>query len=276
MHKEKLIFAAAVLCTALSAILIFAVVFLQDISLLNAASAASVCCFLMWMVYHSLTHDCMGRKITPRAEPVRNISRTVRPPEGRFVFSEETVREKMGRIAELFKLEMKCRVNHYYMTGATDFSIDLSGKSNFTVFIDYNCIGIWAGSLTVCKPLDPLEPLDGEKYYKYYHFCFPCGLIKGKADVSAEYEYDYEDTFFASDILFDDLSDDEIFGIIEKMIYALYGTKSMTFRTETAWDGNQSFTFYLDAPDYYGYTETTEIGNFKFILNQENGGKENV
>lgn len=50
----------------------------------------------------------------------------------------------------------------------------------------------------------------------------------------------------------------------------------MTYETDETEDGRESFTFYLNAPDYYGYTETTEIGTFKFILNQENGGTENV
>lgn len=81
---------------------------------------------------------------------------------------------------------------------------------------------------------------------------------------------------FSSDILFDDLSDDEIFDIIEKIIEALYGAKFIEYETIEAEDGKQSFIFYLDAPDYYGYSETTEIGNFKFILNNENGGNQNV
>lgn len=76
--------------------------------------------------------------------------------------------------------------------------------------------------------------------------------------------------------MFDNLSDDEIFAIIEKIIEALYGAAYMTYETAESEDGKESFTFYLNAPDYYGYTETTEIGNFKFILNKDNGGDKNV
>lgn len=72
------------------------------------------------------------------------------------------------------------------------------------------------------------------------------------------------------------MSDGKIFEIIEKIIEALYGAKSMKYETIEADDGKQSFIFYLDAPDYYGYSETTEIGNFKFILNKDNGGDKNV
>ncbi|MDE6746101.1 MAG: hypothetical protein K2J72_05620 [Oscillospiraceae bacterium] len=86
---------------------------------------------------------------------------------------------------------------------------------------------------------------------------------------------DFEHTIFSSDIFFDNLSDDEIFDIVEKIIETLYGARSMKYETIEADDGKEGFIFYLDAPDYYGYSETTEIGNFKFILNKENGGNQN-
>ena len=63
-----------------------------------------------------------------------------------------------------------------------------------------------------------------------------------------------------------------IFEIIEKMINVLYGatdikvkkTESMLYRKHyQAFD----YTFHVDEPDYYGYTETVTIGNFKFIIN---------
>lgn len=111
-------------------------------------------------------------------------------------------------------------------------------------------------------------------YYKFsYNFeLLDDNLSDKKARKYIRADRDFENTSFASSIMFNDMSDDEIFDIIEKIIEALYGVTSMTYETAEAEDGKESFTFYLDAPDYYGYTETTEIGNFKFILNKENGG----
>lgn len=257
MRKEKLIFAAAVLCTALLAILFFAVLFFQDISLINAAAAVSVCCFLLWMAYHSLTHDCMGRKITPGAAPVQNISRTAEPPKGRFVFSEETVIKQMNRIAKRFKLNFITQHNapdaffyHYWYSSAGRKSFQIAFRpAAISIATSFNGFSCWF------EFLDDSQP-------------------EQKARLAIDEDNDA--VIFSSDILFDKLSDDEIFGIIEKIIYALYGAVYMKYDTLTSEDGKKSFTFYLDAPDYYGYTETTEIGNFKFILNKENGGTVNV
>ena len=93
-----------------------------------------------------------------------------------------------------------------------------------------------------------------------------------KAHKHVDLDRGFEFNEFSNDISVKDLSDDEIFDIVEKIIEALYGAISMDYEIITADDGKESFIFYLDAPDYYGYTETTEIGNFKFILNKENGG----
>ncbi len=211
----------------------------------------------------------MNRK--GRAVPLQNAKHTFPPPIGRFVFSEETVREKMGKIVERFKLGIQYRPNRPYTTDCYLF-----GKSNFSIYISGSLIRISATSLIVCEPLDLSEPLSRKKYYKYYTFCFTDSSTSGKSGVYVEYEFGHENIFFYSDISFNDLSDDEIFGIIEKIIYALYGAVSMEYDTVTSEDGKKSIIFYLDAPDYYGYTETTEIGNFKFILNKENGGTVNV
>ncbi len=99
-----------------------------------------------------------------------------------------------------------------------------------------------------------------------------------KAYMDEIYFYDEEeDVVFPCEVSAEDLSDDEIFGIIEKIIDALYGARNVKYEVV---DNHKifnrfNFIFYLDAPDYYGYTETTEIGNFKFILNKENGGNQN-
>ncbi len=253
MRKEKLVFIAAALCTALLTVLLFAVIFLQDMSLINVAAAASVCCFLLWIAYHSITHDCMGRKITPRAAPVQNICRKAEPPKGRFVFSEETVNKQISRIAERFKLNFITQHNapyaffyHYWYSSAKRQPVQITFRPA-AIFIatSFNGFACWF------KLPDDSVP-------------------EQKAKLSIDEDNDA--VIFSSDILFDKLSDDEIFGIIEKIIYALYGAADMKYDTAESEDGKKSFTFYLDAPDYYGYTETTEIGNFKFILNKENGG----
>lgn len=211
----------------------------------------------------------MNRK--EKAVTVQNTNRKAEPPKGRFVFSEETAREKMDRIAERFKLGIQYRANRPYTTDCYLF-----GKSKFGICIRSSLIEISAISLIACEPLYPSEPLSRKKYHKYYTFCFPDDSTGGKAGVYTEYEFGFENIFFFSDITFNDLSDEEIFGIIEKMICALYGAVSMEYKTTESEDGKKNITFYLDAPDYYGYTETTEIGNFKFILNKENGGTVNV
>ncbi len=253
MRKEKLVFIAAALCTALLTVLLFAVIFLQDMSLINAAAAASVCCFLLWIAYHSITHDCMGRKITPSAAPVQNICRKAEPPKGRFVFSEKKLREKMGRIAELFKLRLNNFHNDPYGFGY-NYSYSSAGTQSFQIIFRPAAIFI-ATSFNgfVC-------------WFEFHDDSQP----ERKAKIFID--EDTNEVEFSSDIFFDGLSDDEIFGIIEKMIYTLYGATDMKYDTAESEDGKKSFTFYLDAPDYYGYTETTEIGNFKFILNKENGG----
>lgn len=69
---------------------------------------AALCVFLLLELHHSFTHDCMGRKIKPPAKPVyKKTVKYVPSQNGRFLFSENTIREEIGKIAERFKLEMK-------------------------------------------------------------------------------------------------------------------------------------------------------------------------
>ncbi|MDE6709827.1 MAG: hypothetical protein K2J76_05000, partial [Oscillospiraceae bacterium] len=143
------------------------------------------------------------------------------------------------------------------------YEAKLTGKYNFELLFLDNIISITPIDLNI---------------HNYYNFSYSFELLdKNLRDDKEAYKYvnldrGFEYTAFASDIIFNDLSDDEIFDTVEKIIEVFYGAISMDYEIITADDGKQSFIFYLDAPDYYGYTETTEIGNFKFILNKENGG----
>lgn len=233
---------------------------------------AALCVFLFLELHHSLTHDCMGRKIKPPANPVyKKDTPQDERPKGRFAFSEETILKNMGKIAERFKMEMSNKTDRDQYGTPYYFVVFLEGKYSFKIRIDDRCISIWACSLTSC------EQVKGKNYSCYYYFeLLDDYLSSFKAQASTDYEYGYEDNIFASDLSFNDMSDNEIFDTVEKIIEALYGATSMTYETAESEDGKESFTFYLDAPDYYGYSETTEIGNFKFILNKENGGDKNV
>ncbi len=267
----KTVFAAAVIFTVLCTVLAaaeFVQFFVLEIpvSFLVAMLIADVVCpFILWEVYYSLTHDSLGNKIKPSAEPVykKDVFRNDKP-EGRFVFSEDTVCEKIGKIAECFKFDMKYNLS-WDILEVPDYSISLIDKfwkNSFKISISEDCISI-------CSQL--LYPYDHYDY-KYSFEFYDDAFSEQKAHRYTHEDHDFEYTKFSSDMIFGDKSNDEIFDIIEKIIEALYGAKSMTYETAETEDGKESFTFYLDAPDYYGYTETTEIGNFKFILN---GGNQN-
>ena len=153
----------------------------------------------------------------------------------------------MEKIAKRFKLEIK-----FESYGQNEYFFSFIGKYPFNIGITPYRISILTW------------------YNDYYFMLFAKSMSDYKTHILVD---DDDDTIgFSSDISFTDLSDDEIFDIVEKIIEALYGARSMKYETIEADDGKESFIFYLDAPDYYGYTETTEIGNFKFILNKENGG----
>ncbi|MDE6599603.1 MAG: hypothetical protein K2K34_05935 [Oscillospiraceae bacterium] len=269
--KEKLIFTAAVICTAIASILIIAVIILQDAYVIKSAAVVAIICFLLWEFHYSITHDSLGRKIKPSVQPVyKKTAQEYKPPKGRFVFSEDTVLGKMGKIAERFKLEMTYKIERDQFGTPYHFVVCFAGKCGFKIRIHNRGISILAHSLISC------EFINCKNCYHYYYFeLVDDSLDSFKAQMCTDYEYTYQSHEFSSDIFFDNLSDDEIFNIVEKIIEALYGARSMKYETTEADDGKESIIFYLDAPDYYGYTETTEIGNFKFILNKENGGNQN-
>lgn len=283
----RTVFAAAVICTGFSVLAVLAEFALYSISkmrdvsvpnLMTVIITAAVCSFLLWEFHYSLTHDSLGRKIKPLAEPIykkTEVARNTPPlpyiptPTGRFVFDEDFFFEKMIAIAKRFKLKLSYDVSDYdneYDCDLCMYDAYLTGKNNFELFFCDNIISITPTDLNVhnCYKLSYSfelfdDCLSDKKAHKYIHA-----------------DRDFEVNRFINDISVNDLSDDEIFDIIEKIIEALYGASFMEYETIEAEDGKESFIFYLDAPDYYGYSETTEIGNFKFILNKENGGNLNV
>ena len=276
----KLVSAAAVLCTVIASMLIIAVVILPNGDALKLSAAAAVVCFLLWEFHYSLTHDSLGRKINPSVVPIYKKPETAqyntlqyKPvpytplPTGRFVFSKDIFLGKMKKIAERFKLRLSCEVSWYFNECDEDelpmYEAVLTGKYNFEITCFDDKISIIPIDLNV---------------HNYYNFRYNFDLLDDnlrdykKAHKHVDLDRGFEFNEFSNDISVKDLSDDEIFDIVEKIIEALYGAISMDYEIITADDGKESFIFYLDAPDYYGYTETTEIGNFKFILNKENGG----
>ncbi|MDE7288451.1 MAG: hypothetical protein K2N71_02965, partial [Oscillospiraceae bacterium] len=115
----KSVFAAAVLCTCFGVIAVlaeFAVYIIskmQDVSAPNMIPAiiiAAVCSFLLWEFHYSLTHDSLGRKIKPSAEPIykKNVQYFPydTPPIGRFAFNEDFFLKKMRNIANRFDLKL--------------------------------------------------------------------------------------------------------------------------------------------------------------------------
>ena len=267
--KEKLIFTAAVICTVIASMLIIAVIILQNAYVIKLAAVVAVICFLLWEFHYSITHDSLGRKIKPYNKEL--LPKKPEPPKFRFIFSEDTISDKMGKIAERFKLEMEYSLTWMFYC-LPNYHIKLSDKSSknyFYITISGYIISINSSCLNF-------------RAHNYYDFSYDFYLyddseesLKKKARMYTYSDDDFEHTIFSSDIFFDNLSDDEIFDIVEKIIETLYGARSMKYETIEADDGKEGFIFYLDAPDYYGYSETTEIGNFKFILNKENGGNQN-
>lgn len=202
-----------------------------------------------------------------------NQSPHIPPSTGRFVFDEDFFLKKMRNIANRFDLKPSYEATHsWYNDEVLWYEAVLTGKYNFELSFRDDMISITPIGLNIDNYCtfsysfeffdDDFSELKAHKYERKAH--------------KSHFDRDFEYTAFTSDIMFDDLSDNEIFDIVEKVIEAFYGAKSMKYETTEADDDRESFVFYLDAPDYYGYTETIEIGNFKFILNKENEGTENI
>ena len=249
--------------------------------MIHIITIAAVCSVLLYGLHHSLTHDCMGRKIKPPAKPVYKktdmgdgtVLRYTPPsshdpmPPNRFVFDEDFFFNKMITIAKRFDLKLSYTVsNSWDNDEILWYKAALAGKYYFELSFRDDMISITPVGLNV---------------HNCYDFSYSFELFDDDFSDIKSHKYTYEDrgfefTGFPNDISVNDLSDDEIFDIIEKIIEVLYGATSMKYETIEAEDGKESFIFYLDAPDNYGFSETTEIGNFKFILNKDNGGDKNV
>lgn len=275
----KTVFAAAVICTGLGVLAVLAefalysISKIQDVSVPNLITViiiTAACSFLLWELHYSLTHDSLGRKIKSSAESVYKKTDVANTPSslGRFVFDEDFFLKKMRKIAERFDLKFSYEPSQSWDNDdVLWYDAALAGKNSYF-------------KLSFRDDMISITPV-GLNVHNYYTFSYDFELFDDAFSDVKSYKYIYDDRDFkllrfTNNISFNDMSDDEIFDIIEKIIEALYGARFMEYETIEAKDGKESFIFYLDAPDYYGYTETTEIGNFKFILNKENGGNLNV
>lgn len=270
----KPVFATAIICTLIGVILIAAGIFLYSIpkyydisvTVLTAATVISLLAApLLWLAYYVMTHFSADEALEYlNAPPETEYFPAPKSPKQRFNFKEEDVRAAFGKIAEKYKMSHYIDVQNYEIL---PFGYDCLTKKRYNIrfvsgHVIFCTVSIFQEGITF-SAYNMSEPA---KFLFLDDFSRTNNLGIGNGNI------------FVSEIFFDALSDEEIFGIIEKMIYVLYGVSEMSAeKTEkslyrkyyTAYD----YVFYLDAPDYYGYTETTEIGNFKFILN---GGKQNV
>lgn len=94
--------------------------------MIHIITIAAVCSVLLYGLHHSLTHDCMGRKIKPPAKPVYKktdmgdgtVLRYTPPsshdpmPPNRFVFDEDFFFNKMITIAKRFDLKLSYTVSN--------------------------------------------------------------------------------------------------------------------------------------------------------------------
>ncbi len=273
-RKVKIITVGAVTVTIVSVLLLTAGIILNvkfpqfyDVSvvLLTVGSVFVITVMpLMWIFRYMLTRVTLEEKLERLNNPSVEYFAAQRIPKMRFNFKENTVNDAFKKIAEKYKLEMNIKVSNYEIlpfgsdcTPKKGYDIYLHGsKTKYTVSIQQDFIVFSAPSVSE-------------------------SVFVLADDIARTNYFKISEESFVSEINFSELSDSEIFNIIERLVYVLYGAVGLKAEKReidlyrkyyTAYE----YTFYLDAPDYYGYTETTEIGNFKFILNQKNGGKENV
>ncbi|MBD5139305.1 MAG: hypothetical protein HDT24_08355 [Ruminococcus sp.] len=221
---------------------------------------------LMWVFRYMFTRDTLEDQLERLNNPSVEFYRAQKQPKMRFNFKEEAIREAFGKIAEKYKMTVYIDVQNYEII---PFGNDCLPKKGYNIrFYDKR-----SKFVTV----DIIQ--DGITFFTHKTRTEEIFLFLDDFSRTNNIKV-HDGDIFANEIFFDDLSDNEIFDIIEKMIYVFYNVTDMTVeKTEkdlyrkhyTAYD----YVFYLDAPDYYGYSETTEIGNFKFILNKKNGGNQN-
>lgn len=276
-RKVKMLTNGAVTVTVLSVLILTAGIVLNvkfpvyyDISVvLLTVGSVSLITFtpLMWIFRYMLIRDTLEEQLERLNNPSVEFSLAQKMPKMRFNFKEETVRKAFGKITEKYKMTLYIDVQNYEII---PFGHDCSPKKGYNIrFYDkrdkFVTVDIIQDGITFST-----HKTNEEEIFLFLD------------DFSRTNNIEIHDgDIFVNEIFFDELSDNEIFDILEKMIYIFYNVTNMSVeKTEkslyrkyyTAYD----YVFYLDAPDYYGYSETTEIGNFKFILNNENGGNQNV
>lgn len=283
-RKVKIITAGAVTVTVVGVLLLTAGIILNvkfpqfyDVSvvLLTVGSVFVITVMpLTWIFRYMLTRVTLEEKLERLNNPSVEYYAAAKVPKMRFNFKENAVREEFGKIAEKYDLTADITVRRCEIL---PFGSDCSPKMEYIIYMydgkkHYNY---------------------GRKHHNYFHVYIQQDYIEFSApavcgdvfllldDIARTNRFEILDESYVSEIVFDKLSDSEIFNIIERLVYVLYGAVGLKAEKReidlyrkyyTAYE----YTFYLDAPDYYGYTETTEIGNFKFILNKENGGTVNV
>lgn len=273
----KPVFIAAVACTLLGAALVPVGIALYEIperydAAVNVLSAATAFLTLfsplLWVAHYAMTHMSVeeAEEIMNTPPPAEFIP-AAKVPKMRFNFKEETVREAFGKIAERYKMDIRIDVQNYEIF---PFGYDHTPKKGYDIKL--YC------KRCLCFSVDIIQ--DGITFIAYGVRTKAIFLFLDDFARTNNIEI-HNSEAFVNEMIFNDFSDGEIFDIIEKMIYVLFNVTDMTVeKTESSlyrrYYTPYGYTFYLDAPDYYGYTETTEIGNFKFILNKENGGNPNV
>ncbi len=230
-----------------------------SVVLLTISAPGLIFTSLIWIFYWGLTHESAEQKlekINSYVPPVEIIP-APKVPKTRFNFKEDIIQNSFNAIAEKYKYKIKIDVQNFeILPFGSDCSpkkgyriILIDAQNPFTIYIRPECIEF-------CKVFSS----DNEFYFLF-------------ADDFARTNYlGFSENTYICEMEFTNLSDNEIFDIIEKMIDTLYGasdikvkkTESMLYRKHyQAYD----YTFYVDEPDYYGYTDTVTIGNFKFIIN---------
>lgn len=230
-----------------------------SVILLTISAPGIIFSSLIWIFYWALTHESAEQKLEKFNSYVSPVEIIPAPkvPKTRFNFKEDVIQKAFGAIAKKYKYRIKIDVQNYeILPFGSDCSpkkgyriILIDDKNPFTIYIRPECIEFCIGFSS-----------DDEFYFLF-------------ADDFARTNYlGFAENTYISEIEFANLSDNEIFEIIENMINVLYGatdikvkkTESMLYRKHyQAFD----YTFHVDEPDYYGYTETVTIGNFKFIIN---------
>lgn len=270
----KVIFYLALALTVILVILLFAGIILNvncpeyysiSVTLLSVSAPGLIFSLLIWIFYWALTHDSMEQKMEKLASYIPPVEYIPAPamPKMRFNFKEYIVREAFISIAEKYKLQMTIEIQNFEIL---PFGADCSPKKGYYICLwdkrthnNYFSVEIYHDAVIFGAP----KATD-------CHFIFA-------DDIARTNYFKFADGNFICETEFNKLSDDEFFDIIEKLIDVMYGAVSIEAEKSEITLYRQhyqayNYIFHVDSPDYYGYTETVTIGNFKFIIN---GGLEN-